>query len=79
MGAQRDTISAAIRDAATAGRPAVVSFMTAGFPDQAGFSEYWVGEHATLNWEAIPSPELVIAAAARQTWCNKGLCYHRPD
>ena len=35
--------------------------------DKAGFSEYWVGEHATLNWEAIPSPELVIAAAARQT------------
>jgi len=35
--------------------------------DQAGFSEYWVGEHVTLNWEAIPSPELVIAAAARQT------------
>lgn len=35
--------------------------------DKAGFSEYWIGEHATLNWEAIPSPELVIAAAARQT------------
>lgn len=35
--------------------------------DKAGFSEYWVGEHVTLNWEAIPSPELVIAAAARQT------------
>ena len=35
--------------------------------DKAGFSEYWVGEHVTLNWEAIPSPELVIAAAARLT------------
>ncbi|HEX3612650.1 MAG TPA: LLM class flavin-dependent oxidoreductase [Sporichthyaceae bacterium] len=35
--------------------------------DQAGFSEYWVGEHATLQWESIPSPELVIAAAAVQT------------
>lgn len=35
--------------------------------DEAGFTEYWVGEHATLNWEGIPSPELVIAAAARQT------------
>lgn len=35
--------------------------------DQAGFSEYWVGEHATLDWESIPSPELVIAAAARVT------------
>lgn len=35
--------------------------------DRIGFSEYWVGEHATLNWEGIPSPELVIAAAALQT------------
>ena len=35
--------------------------------DKIGFSEYWVGEHATLNWESIPSPELVIAAAASQT------------
>lgn len=35
--------------------------------DQAGFTEYWVGEHATLNWESIPNPELVIAAAARET------------
>ncbi len=35
--------------------------------DQAGFSEYWVGEHATQSWESIPNPELVIAAAARDT------------
>ncbi|MCB2049888.1 MAG: LLM class flavin-dependent oxidoreductase [Novosphingobium sp.] len=35
--------------------------------DKVGFSEYWIGEHITLNWEAIPNPELVIAAAARQT------------
>lgn len=35
--------------------------------DKIGFSEYWVGEHGTLNWEGIPSPELVIAAAALQT------------
>ncbi len=35
--------------------------------DELGFSEYWIGEHATLAWESIPSPELVIAAAARQT------------
>jgi alkanesulfonate monooxygenase SsuD/methylene tetrahydromethanopterin reductase-like flavin-dependent oxidoreductase (luciferase family) len=35
--------------------------------DEAGFSEYWVGEHATLDWESIPSPELVIAACARVT------------
>jgi tryptophan synthase alpha chain len=37
MGAPRDTISSAIRRAAAQGRPAVVGFMTAGFPDQAGF------------------------------------------
>ncbi len=35
--------------------------------DRIGFSEYWVGEHGTLDWESIPSPELVIAAAAAQT------------
>jgi alkanesulfonate monooxygenase SsuD/methylene tetrahydromethanopterin reductase-like flavin-dependent oxidoreductase (luciferase family) len=35
--------------------------------DQAGFTEYWVGEHATLNWESIPNPELVIAASVRET------------
>lgn len=35
--------------------------------DRADFSEYWVGEHATLNWESIPSPELVISAAACET------------
>jgi len=35
--------------------------------EQAGFTEYWVGEHDTLRWEQIPSPELVLAAAAPQT------------
>jgi 3,6-diketocamphane 1,6-monooxygenase len=35
--------------------------------DQAGFTEYWIGEHATLNWESIPSPELVISACVRET------------
>lgn len=35
--------------------------------DQLGYSEYWIGEHATLNWESIPNPELVIAASARET------------
>jgi tryptophan synthase alpha chain len=34
----RETISAAIRGAAAHGRPAVVGFMTAGFPDRAGFA-----------------------------------------
>lgn len=52
--------------------------------DRVGFSEYWVGEHGTLNWEGIPSPELVIAAAALQTkQINFGplahlLPYHHP-
>ena len=36
----RDTISAAIRAAAAAGRPAVVGFMTGGFPDRVGFRRY---------------------------------------
>jgi tryptophan synthase alpha chain len=39
MTAPRDTISAAIRAAATGGRPAVVAFMTAGFPDKASFRD----------------------------------------
>jgi tryptophan synthase alpha chain len=38
MGAPRDTISTAIREAAKENRPAVVGFMTAGFPDRAGFA-----------------------------------------
>lgn len=52
--------------------------------DKIGFNEYWVGEHATLNWEGIPSPELVIAAAALQTTQIKFgplahlLPYHHP-
>ena len=35
--------------------------------DQAGFTEMMVAEHATQAWECIPNPELVIAAAARDT------------
>jgi tryptophan synthase alpha chain len=35
--APRDTISAAIRQASSGGRPAVVAFATAGFPDRGGF------------------------------------------
>ncbi|MBA3743574.1 LLM class flavin-dependent oxidoreductase [Sporichthya sp.] len=35
--------------------------------DQAGFSEYWIGEHATMTYESIPNPELVISACARET------------
>ena len=35
----RDTVSAAIQSAAARGRPAIVAFMTAGFPDRAGFQD----------------------------------------
>ena len=35
--------------------------------DQAGFGTYLVGEHALQSWESIPGPDLVIAAAARET------------
>jgi tryptophan synthase alpha chain len=36
----RDSISAAIRKAGASGRPALVGFMTAGFPDRAGFQDH---------------------------------------
>jgi tryptophan synthase alpha chain len=35
----RDSISTAIKSAAASGRPAVVGFMTAGFPDRAQFAQ----------------------------------------
>ena len=35
--------------------------------DKLGFSEAWVGEHMTLPWENIPSPELFIARASGET------------
>jgi len=38
MGQPRDTISAAIRARAASGAPAIVGFMTAGFPDRANFA-----------------------------------------
>jgi alkanesulfonate monooxygenase SsuD/methylene tetrahydromethanopterin reductase-like flavin-dependent oxidoreductase (luciferase family) len=41
--------------------------------DKIGFSEYWVGEHATST--GIPNPELVIAAAALQTSRIKFACW----
>ena len=49
--APRDTISAAIREAGARGRPAVVAFMTAGFPDRAGFAR---------NLEAIAAEADVV-------------------
>ncbi|MEU6643563.1 LLM class flavin-dependent oxidoreductase [Saccharomonospora sp. NPDC046836] len=35
--------------------------------DQAGCTEYWVGEHATQSWESIPNPEMVLSACAMNT------------
>src|SRR3546814_14360864 len=35
--------------------------------DKAGFSTMMISEHASQVWENIPNPELIIAAAARQT------------
>ena len=34
--------------------------------DRLGFAEFWVGEHATVQWEGVPNPELVLAAVARE-------------
>ena len=31
--------------------------------DALGFSEAWIGEHFTLPWENMPSPEIFIARA----------------
>ena len=35
--------------------------------DEAGFSDFMIGEHSTLAWENIPCPEIVIGAAAQLT------------
>ena len=35
--------------------------------DNLGINEFWVGEHHTLSWEPIVSPEMFIAAGFRQT------------
>lgn len=54
------------------------------YADSIGISEYWVGEHATIAWEPVPNPEIVLAAAAMETE-NIVLCpgahllpYHHP-
>ena len=31
--------------------------------DKLGYTEAWIGEHYTFEWENIPSPELFIANA----------------
>ena len=35
--------------------------------DEYGLSEVWVGEHTTLGWEPVCSPELYLAAALAHT------------
>lgn len=35
--------------------------------EEYGLSEVWVGEHSTVRWEPVCSPELYLAAAAMQT------------
>ena len=35
--------------------------------DEAGFADFMIGEHYTLAWENIPSPDVIIAAAAQST------------
>ena len=35
--------------------------------DELGFSEAWIGEHATMAWENIPAPDLLIAQALART------------
>jgi alkanesulfonate monooxygenase SsuD/methylene tetrahydromethanopterin reductase-like flavin-dependent oxidoreductase (luciferase family) len=35
--------------------------------DRLGYSEVWVGEHFTTEWENIPAPDLFIAAALQHT------------
>ena len=37
------------------------------FLDQLGFSEAWIGEHFTSQWENIPCPDLFIAQALART------------
>lgn len=35
--------------------------------EELGYDEFWVGEHHTVAWEPIVSPEMFIAAVFRQT------------
>ena len=35
--------------------------------DKLGYSEAWIGEHFTIEWENIPSPELFLASAIPMT------------
>ncbi|MFC5198244.1 LLM class flavin-dependent oxidoreductase [Streptomyces kaempferi] len=35
--------------------------------DRLGYKEFWVGEHHSMGWNTIGSPELIVAAAASRT------------
>lgn len=37
------------------------------YADELGYSEAWVGEHHTLRWEPIPSPDVLLSQAIIQT------------
>ncbi len=37
------------------------------YADELGYSEAWIGEHFTSDWEPIPAPDLMIAQALLQT------------
>ena len=37
------------------------------YVDKLGFSEAWIGEHFTTQWENIPAPDLFIARALGET------------
>jgi len=39
----------------------------AEFLDELGFDELWVGEHHSVGWELVGSPEMFLAAAAQRT------------
>jgi len=43
------------------------SLKLAQVTDQAGFSDFMIGEHYTLAWENIPCPDIIIGAAAALT------------
>ncbi len=52
--------------------------------DTLGYDEAWIGEHHSLGWETIASPEIFIAAAAQRTQRIRlgtgvvSLPYHHP-
>jgi alkanesulfonate monooxygenase SsuD/methylene tetrahydromethanopterin reductase-like flavin-dependent oxidoreductase (luciferase family) len=43
------------------------SLQVARWGDELGYDEIWFAEHYTTGWQNSPAPELMIAAAARET------------